>query len=145
MSVSSWSDPHPGVSHPEELARLIAILDRAVEEQPAADRIVRLCAGEPDQVPAAVARGATRIAYTYVELARRLEEPIGIPELDGYRVRALGLIRHHAYMLHGSLDLAFNSTLRRRRADPHAAAHGLDSPAAELRALRSAVRATQRR
>ncbi|MCO5995286.1 hypothetical protein [Actinoallomurus rhizosphaericola] len=142
MSLSSPRSTETAYS--EELARLIAVLDRAVEEQAAADRVVRVCAGGPADVPAAFARGATRTAYTYVELAQLLEQPIGIAELDGYRVRALGLIRHHVYMLHGSLDLAFNSTLRRRRSDPHAVAHGLDRPAAELRALRLEVRAAQR-
>jgi hypothetical protein len=85
------------------------------------------------------------VAYVFVQMARQLEEPVGIAELDAYRVRALGLIQHHTYMLHGYLDLAFNSTLRRRRSDPHAAAHGLDRPAADLRALRLEVRAAQHR
>jgi hypothetical protein len=130
-------------SYPEELARLIAVLDWAIEIQSDADRVVRLCATEPDDIPPPVARTATRVAYTYVQLAQRVEEPIGIPELDGYRVRALGLLRHHAHMLHGYLDLAFNSALRRRRADPHAEAFGLDRPGEELRALRLEVRAAQ--
>jgi hypothetical protein len=46
-------------SYPEELARLIAVLDRAVEEQPDADRIVRVCAATSD-VPVGLARKATR-------------------------------------------------------------------------------------
>jgi hypothetical protein len=132
-------------SYPEELARLIAVLDWAVEAQPDADRIVRLCAAEPADVPVGLARAATRTAYTFVRMARQLEEPVGIPELDGYRTRALGLVRHHAYMLHDYLDLAFNSTLRRRRADPYTAAHGLDRPGADLRALCVEVRAAQHR
>jgi hypothetical protein len=48
-------------------------------------------------------------------------------------------------MLHDYLDLAFNSTLRRRRADPYTAAHGLDRPGADLRALCLEVRAAQHR
>jgi hypothetical protein len=132
-------------SYPEELARLIAILDQAVEQQPAADRLVRLCAGAPVDVPAVLAREATRVAYAFVRMAARLEEPVGIPELDGYRTRALGLVRHHAYMLHDYLDLAFNSTLRRCRSDPHAAANGLDRPGADLRVLCLEVRAAQHR
>jgi hypothetical protein len=131
-------------SYPEELARLIAVLDRAVEEQPDADRIVRVCAATSD-VPVGLARKATRVGHAFVQLAWQLEEPVGIAEIDAYRVRALGLIRHHMYMLHAYLDLAFNSTLRRRRSDPHAAAHGLDRPAAELRALCLEVRAAQYR
>jgi hypothetical protein len=85
------------------------------------------------------------VADTFVWLAGQLEEPVGIPDLDAYRVRALGLIRHHVYMLHDYLDLAFNSTLRRRRADQHAVVNGLDRPGADLRALRLEVRAAQRR
>lgn len=131
--------------YPEELARLIAVLDQAVEEQPGADRLVRLCAGAPADVPAVLAREATRVARAFVRMAALLDEPVGIPELDGYRTRALGLVRHHAYMLHGYLDLAFNSTLRRRRSDPHAVANGLDRPGADLRALRLEVRAAQHR
>jgi hypothetical protein len=132
-------------SYPEELARLVAVLDWAIEEQSGADRLVRLCAAEPADVPVAVARDATRVAYAFVRMARQLEEPVGIFELDAYRTRALGLVRHHVYMLHDSLDLAFNSTLRRRRCDPYTVAHGLDRPAAELRALRLQVRAAQHR
>jgi hypothetical protein len=132
-------------SYPEELARLIAVLDWAVTEQPDADRVVRLCAAEPPDLPVGLVRRATRVAYTFVRMAEQLEEPVGIPELDGYRVRALGLIRHHMYMLHDYLDLAFNSTLRRRRADPHAVVNGLDRPGADLRALRLEVRAAQHR
>lgn len=132
-------------SYPEELARLIAVLDWAVAEQPAADRLVRVCAAEPANVPVALARRGTRLGYAFVQMARQLEEPVGIPELDLYRARALGLVRHHVYMLHDYLDLAFNSTLRHRRADPHAVAHGLDRPGAELRELRLEVRAAQDR
>jgi hypothetical protein len=131
-------------SYPEELARLIAVIDRAVEEQPDADRIVRVCAAASD-VPVGLARKATRVGHAFVRLAWQLEEPVGIAELDAYRVRALGLVRHHMFMLHAYLDLAFNSTLRRRRSDPHAAAYGLDRPAADLRALRLEVRAAQYR
>ncbi|GLY82421.1 hypothetical protein [Actinoallomurus iriomotensis] len=135
----------PASSYPEELARLIAVLDWAVEIQPEADRIVRVCAAEPNDVPARLARGATRLAYAFVRMAGQLEEPVGIPELDEYRTRALGLIRYHVFMLHGSLDLAFNSTLRDRRTDPRAAAHGLDQPGADLRDLCLEVRAAQHR
>jgi hypothetical protein len=132
-------------SYPEELARLIAVLDWAVETQPEADRIVRVCAAAPDDVPVTLSRAATRVAYAFVRMARQLEEPVGIPDLDTYRTRALGLVRHHAYMLHDYLDLAFNSTLRHRRADPYTAAHGLDRPGGELRALSVEVRAAQHR
>ncbi|GAA4506884.1 hypothetical protein GCM10023191_064580 [Actinoallomurus oryzae] len=132
-------------SYPEELARLIAVLDWAVEIQPEGDRIVRLCAVEPYDVPVRLAREATRLAYAFVRMAGQLEEPVGIPELDEYRTRALGLIRYHVYMLHDSLDLAFNSTLRHRRADPRAASHGFDRPGADLRALCLEVRAAQHR
>lgn len=132
-------------SYPEELARLIAVLDWAVEEQPCADGVVRLCAGAPADVPVAVAREATRVAHAFVRMAWQLEEPVGIPELDRFRTRALGLVRYHAYMLHDYLDLAFNSSLRRYRGDPHAVANGLDRPGAELRALRRTVRAAQDR
>jgi hypothetical protein len=132
-------------SYPEELARLVALLDWAVEIQPEADRIVRLCAGAPEDVPVDLARGATRLAYAFVRVAGQLEEPVGIPALEDYRTRALGLVRYHVYMLHDSLDLAFNSTLRRRRADPRAAAYGFDRPGADLRALCLEVRAAQHR
>jgi hypothetical protein len=135
----------PGPSYPEELARLVALLDWAVEIQPETDRIVRLCAAEPPDVPVRLARAATRLAYALVRVASQLEEPLGIPDLDGYRLRALGLVRHHAYMLHDSLDLALGSTLRRRRGDPHLVAHGLDRPGADLRALCLEVRAAQHR
>jgi hypothetical protein len=131
------------LSYPEELARLIAVLDWAVELQDDADQVVRVCATAPADLPAPLCRTATRVAYAYVQLARQLEQPMGIPELDAYRERAIGLLRHHAYMLHGYLDLAFNSALRHRHADPHAAVHGLDRPAAELRALRLRVRQVQ--
>ena len=132
-------------SYPEELARLIAVLDWAVECQPEADGIVRLCATGPADVPVDVARSATRVAYAFVRMAAQLEDPLGFPDLDEYRVRALGLIRHHAYMLHDFLDLAFNSSLRVRRGDAHAAAYGLDRPGGELRALSAEVRAAQHR
>jgi hypothetical protein len=114
-----------------------------VELQPGADQLIRVCAAEPADVPVEMARGATRVAYAYVRMAEQLEDPVGFTDLDGYRTTALGLIRHHVYMLHGYLDLAFNSTLRRRRADPHAVERGLDRPAADLRALRLRVRTVQ--
>jgi hypothetical protein len=132
-------------SYPEELARLIAVLDQAVEEQPRADGVVRLCAGAPADVPVDVARDATRVAQAFVRMAWQLEEPIGIPELDRFRTRALGLVRYHAYMLHDYLDLVWGGSLRRYRHDPHAVENGLDRPGAELRALRLAVRAAQDR
>ena len=44
-----------------------------------------------------------------------------------------------------ALDLAFNSTLRWCRSDPHAVANGLDRPGADLRALCLEVRAAQHR
>ncbi|MFB9836629.1 hypothetical protein [Actinoallomurus acaciae] len=135
----------PAPSYPEELARLITVLDWAVEIQPEADRIVRLCAAEPYDVPVRLAREATRLAYRFVRMAGQLEEPVGIPELDEYRTRALGLVRYHVYMLHDALDLAFNSTLRHRRTDPRAASHGLDRPGADLRTLCLEVRAAQHR
>ncbi|GAA5006662.1 hypothetical protein [Kitasatospora paranensis] len=135
------SDPvDPLLGPQEQAAALLAVLDAAVAEQPAADRAIAAC-GEPGPAPAALAEELGRLAVRYGRYAGWLQALPAGGELAGVRELAVRLVAYHQWMLHQSANLAFAPRPAPRAEDARHGLSGLGAPADRLRALRDSLTA----
>lgn len=133
--------PVPPVDH---TARLAAVLRQAVDLQPEADRIVRVCSA-PGDVPRAMLSAAQRVTSAYARLGEELEPLRRDPVTSRIATLAQQCVDHHLLLVDGSVNMALPPPPYRRRTDPRAAAEGLGEPGRRLRELlRDAHRLTAR-
>ncbi|MFB9831535.1 hypothetical protein [Actinoallomurus acaciae] len=118
----------------DHAARLVAILKRAVDLQPEADRIVRACSA-PGDVPRSMLSDAQRVTSVYARLGEELEPLRSDPAVSGLAVPAQQCVDHHLLLVDGAANMALPPPPYHRRTDPRAAAEGLGEPGRRLREL----------
>jgi hypothetical protein len=114
--------------------RLAAILERAVDLQPEADRIVRICSS-PGDVPRSMLSDAQRVTAAYARIGEELEPLRAVPALRTLATEAQRRVDHHLLLVDGSVNMALPPPPHRRRTDPRAAEQGLGEPGHRLREL----------
>jgi hypothetical protein len=122
-----------GPSPSQQRDRLRRILQRAVEVQPEADCIVRLCCA-PGDVPFSVWHQAHTVTVEYAGLLNEIDAlTITDPRLTGLRDQGRQCINHHLLLVDGAVNMALPPPPHQRRTDPTTAAQGLGGPGERLR------------
>jgi hypothetical protein len=117
-----------------ELGRLLLIVDRGVELQDAADRVVAVC-GAPGDVSQTILRQGIAISGELQDLRSELAVLRLAPEFSALRAAVLRVFDYDLLSIRCALDFAFPSPPYERQLDPVAAANGLGAPAARLLVL----------
>ncbi len=130
------ADPPAAPQRPQTASadRLADILERAVDLQPEADRIVRICSA-PGDVPRSMLSDAQRVTVAYAQIGEELEPLRADPALRTIATEAQRRVDHHLLLVDGSVNMALPPPPHRRRTDPRAAAQGLGEPGRRLREL----------
>ncbi|MET7688156.1 hypothetical protein ABZT06_09280 [Streptomyces sp. NPDC005483] len=130
-----------GLSRPDQLRALVAVLDEAVAAQTPADEAVAAC-GEPGPVSRGTARDCGLQSITLHRLRTRLQD-LGTtdPDLMAAQAGAARLLAYDLWMLRASMNLAFTTRPVDRTEAARLRLNGLGRPADDLRRLRDTLRA----
>jgi hypothetical protein len=133
-----WSTRQPEVDRAAGLRQLAAVLEEAVQAQPAADDVVADC-GRPGDVAGEVAKRGARLLVEFVRLSHEVSQ-VRVAEVDRpLALKAARQIAFHRWMLREALHLAFLANPGQRSASMRRRLAGLGPTAAGLRQLRAEV------
>lgn len=113
---------------------MTVLLERAVDVQPEADRILRTCCA-PGDVPRSILTDAHQVTSCYARLGEELEPFRDDPPLSEIATAAQQCVDHHLLLVDGAVNMALPPPPYHRRTDPRAAAEGLGEPGRRLREL----------
>jgi hypothetical protein len=125
------------------LRALAAVLEEAVQVQPAADAVVADC-GRPGDVAGEVGERGARLLADFVRLSHEMSQ-VRVADVDRpLAVKAARQIEFHRWMLREALHLAFLANPGQRSASMRRRLAGLGPTAAGLGQLRTEVAALLR-
>jgi hypothetical protein len=130
------SAPTIVVGPPVSLAEALDIAERAVDLQPAANRLLRICADDGPKT-GRLGREIGTLAAQFYTIWRRSESGAVPPEV---RAVLVPLVRYHYQILNEALDLVIAAPSARLDAVRHTLANGLGDPALDLGLLRNRLR-----
>lgn len=130
--------PHDSGNSSDQLRRLLAVLDGAVELRPIADSTVRAC-GAPGEVPGEVGRTCGELVTAYQRLRAELRTIELTAEHQQLGEETARLLAYHQWLVRSALTLAFSITDNPRREPMRRRLTGLGAPGERLAVLHAWV------